>query len=337
MSYNRPKFCPNATWNTSATIFAASGIVGNSPYPVFVDTNNTLYTANRQYDSILIWREGQSVERKNISSVSSDPVAIFVSDSGDIYVDSMNPTTGVDKWSVNAQAPVKVMYTCGQCYGLFVDVIDNIYCSAKQKQKVVSKSLDNRLNVWKVVAGTDNTGSSSMELNWPSGIFVDTELNLYVADYGNHRVQKFRFGQIIGTTVVGTGAPGTISLTFPSAVVLDVDGYLFVSDSSGDRIVGSDAYGFRCILGCYGLGTQLNGPQGLSFDTYGNLYVADATNDRILKFLSIKQTCGKQQLIFKAKLQSHFLILGNSMTSTMNTGITNSFSKIIFKCKICLF
>ena len=34
------------------------------------------------------------------------------------------------------------------------------------------------------------------------------------------------------STVAGTGAPGTIDLINPSAVVLDADGYLFIVDKN---------------------------------------------------------------------------------------------------------
>ncbi len=82
----------------------------------------------------------------------------------------------------------------------------------------------------------------------PNGIFVDNNFNLYVADTGNHRIQFFQSGQLTATTVVGKGAPGTISLYNPTDVLLDADGYLFIVDSGNYRIVGSASNGFRCIF-----------------------------------------------------------------------------------------
>jgi len=35
------------------------------------------------------------------------------------------------------------------------------------------------------------SGSSSIQLNNPQGIAFDSAMNLYVADRGNHRIQKF--------------------------------------------------------------------------------------------------------------------------------------------------
>ena len=56
-----------------------------------------------------------------------------------------------------------------------------------------------------------------------------------------------------GTVVVGSGASRTIDLQCPSGIVLDADGYLFISDYSNHRIVGSGPSGFRCLVGCSGM------------------------------------------------------------------------------------
>ena len=46
------------------------------------------------------------------------------------------------------------------------------------------------------------------------GIFVDINLDLYVADYYNHRIQLFRLGELNGITVAGnTSLNTTITLS----------------------------------------------------------------------------------------------------------------------------
>ncbi len=47
------------------------------------------------------------------------------------------------------------------------------------------------MNLLKIVGGIGSAGSTSNTLNNPRGIFVDTTLNLYVADCGNNRIPKF--------------------------------------------------------------------------------------------------------------------------------------------------
>ena len=153
------------------------------------------------------------------------------------------------------------------------------------------------MNTTSPVAGTNSSGSASDRLSFPTGIFVTQTLNLYVADSGNHRVQLFLSGQMNATTVAGSGAPRTITLNVPVAVMLDGNGYLFICDFIGHRIIGSGADGFRCIPGCTsGTGSasdQLDHPWSFSFDSDGNLFVADSANNRIQKFVLDTNSCGE--------------------------------------------
>ena len=122
-------------------------------------------------------------------------------------------------------------------------------------------------------------------------------LDLYVADFNNDRIQLFRDEELNATTVVGAAAPGTISLYRPISIVVDADGYLFIVDRGNHRIVGSGPYGFRCLVGCSqvagALADQLNSPRVPSFDSYGNIFVTDEQNGRIQMFLLLNNTCGK--------------------------------------------
>lgn len=99
------------------------------------------------------------------------------------------------------------------------------------------------------------------------------------------------------TTVAGRQAPETITHRYPTDVVLDVDGYLFIVDSGNNRIVGSGSTGFRCIVGCSGTGglgsNQLYIPQIMAFDSYGKIYITDCGNNRTQKFLLATNSCGK--------------------------------------------
>ncbi|KAF9758246.1 RING finger protein nhl-1 [Nosema granulosis] len=189
------------------------------------------------------------------------------------------------------------MAGCSRCFGLFVDINNNLYCSQRDSHQVVSKSLNSPANALTIVAGTGCAGSDPNMLNIPYGIFVTINLDLYVADWGNDRIQLFRSGQLNATTVAGNGSTGTISLNRPRGVVLDGDGYLFIVDGNNNRIVGSGPYGFRCLVGCSGLAgaasNQLNIPWALSFDSDGNMFVADRGNNRIQNFLVSNNSCGK--------------------------------------------
>lgn len=276
--------------------FATNTWVGLNPYGVFVNTNNTVFVANRQSDLIRVWSPGSTVPSRNISGGLTNPFAIFATRTDDIYVDNGGTNNRVDVWSVNSTISQPAMYVCGICYGLLVTVNNYLYCSLYTQHQVISQSLDNRVNVWTIVAGTGVAGSTSVALNSPRGIVLDENFNLFVADFINDRIQMFPFGQLNGTTVVASTVPGTFSLYNPSSVILDADRYLFISDTYNHRIIGSGPYGYRCVAGCIGVGStadRLYYPMSISFDTFGNLYVADWTNDRIQRFMLRSNSCGK--------------------------------------------
>jgi hypothetical protein len=268
---------------------------------VFVDTNNTFYVTERDLDRIQVWLQGSMTPTRNMSAGLVSPSAVFATINGDVYIDNGASNGRVDKWTLNATNSVTAMYVNSRCYGLFVDINDNLYCSNGDLHQVVKKASYDNASTSTIIAGTGSYGSAPNMLNNPRGIFVDIELNLYVADCTNNRIQLFRSGQLNGTTEAGSGAPGTITLNCPTGVILDADGYLFIADYDNQRVISSGLNDYRCIAGCTGMSgsapNQLNHPHTLSFDSYGNLFVADTANNRIQKFFLATNSCGKCSII----------------------------------------
>ena len=94
---------------------------------------------------------------------------------------------------------------------------------------------------WTLVAGSSSglSGNSSTLLNGPTAVTLDSMGNMYVTEYGNHRIQFFFAGQSNGTTIAGvTGITGTASnlLYRPYSVVLDSQLNLYVADTYNHRI-----------------------------------------------------------------------------------------------------
>jgi hypothetical protein len=278
----------------NATTIANQSLVGYYPYGLFVNINNTLYVAETDYSRIQVWLDGNITPTRTISGNIYSPYSIFVTSSGDIYFDNIISYGEVDKWLLNATSGIPVMNVTGHCSGLFVSINNTLYCSLTYLHQVVTRSLDDVSNTLRIVAGTGCAGSASNMLLYQYGIFVDINFNLYVADYGNSRIQFFPPGQSNATTVAGYGASGTITLSYPTDVILDADGYLFIVDYGSSRIVGSGPTGFRCVVGCSGSGSsanQLANPQTMAFDSYGNIFVTDSGNSRIQKFILAADSC----------------------------------------------
>jgi hypothetical protein len=216
---------------------------------------------------------------------------------GDIYVDNGAPYNRVDVWRVNASSSVSTLSIGGQCFSVFIDANNSLYCSWNSLQKVIRRSLNSSDSQVITVAGTGCSGYLPDMLNSPHGVYVDINFDLYVADTNNHRIQLFQQGQLNGTTVAGGGAISTILLHKPTSVLLDFDGYMFIVDGQNNRIIGSSADGFRCIIGCTGTfgsaSDKLNLPRSMAFDSYGNIFVTDINNVRVQKFILSTNSCSK--------------------------------------------
>lgn len=293
-SYNQPRFCYIVSWESEG-ITLEINMSNFQPSGIYIDTNNTIYVANSGSDQILTWVDG------NISISSSIPgincsYAIFASTTDTIYLGSNIGILAGSAWPWNITNTTILLTSGNACFGLFVDITNTLYCSIRSNHYVVKKWLNDGKSTSAIIAGRDNAGSNSELLNSPRGIFVDINLDLYVADCGNNRVQLFKLGQIFASTVAGNGAPTTITLSCPTGVVLDGDKSLYIVDSQNHRIVGSSSNGFRCIIGCFGRGSQsnqLNNPSHMAFDSDGNIFVTDLDNKRIQKFPLATNSCSK--------------------------------------------
>ncbi len=225
------------------------------------------------------------------------PYSIFAASNGDMYVDTgKNSSACISKRTSNGSINGTVMYSGQKCFGIFIDINDTLYCSMRDVHQVVARSLNSVSDVLSVAAGIGCPGSSAEMLYLPSGIYVNTNFDLYVADCGNNRIQLFQSDPLNGTTIDIYGPGGTITLNCPTGVALDADSYLYIVDSGNQRIIGSGSSGFLCRIGCSGTSgsaaNQLNIPWSLSFDSYGNIFVADQGNNRIQKFALATNSCG---------------------------------------------
>jgi DNA-binding beta-propeller fold protein YncE len=125
-------------------------------------------------------------------------------------------------------------------------------------------------------------GSAPGQVDGALGLAVDTSGNVYVADMGNHRVQKIAAdGRWIAQwTAAG---PGIEPFNQPSDVALTADGnYLWVIDAGSGWLYRFNLEGELAAavnIARYGVFS----PRGLAVDINENLYVADTGNGRVLK------------------------------------------------------
>ena len=285
-------------WNPNGITFANISVLGSNTFCIFIDKNNIIYVPTRNIQRILIWENGTINPTEIIYTTSLNAEAIFVTSNRDIYTVDAIPTWQINKWKSNTNNSDAITYLYGECMGIFIDINNNLYFSVRHQHIIMKRSLNNISNILTIIAGTGCSGNTTNTFNEPIGIFLNTNFDLYVADFNNHRIQFIRSGTFDAITVAGAGSQGdTITLNFPTAVILDADNYLFITDYNNNRIVRSGPYGFQCICGCTGSASSASNmfdrPTNIAFDTYGNIYVVDEYNHRIQKFLRLNNTLGK--------------------------------------------
>ncbi|CAF1276848.1 unnamed protein product [Adineta ricciae] len=117
------------------------------------------------------------------------------------------------------------------------------------------------------------------------------DYSIYISDTLNHRVVKWFKNSTAGIVVAGGRGPGNHlqQLSFPRGIIGDHLGNIYIADSGNDRVVRwlKDARQGTIVVGGSGKGNdadQFNSLKGITFDRHGNLFVADKDNHRVQKF-----------------------------------------------------
>jgi sugar lactone lactonase YvrE len=215
----------------------------------------------------------------------------YVTDYGNKLIRKITPAGEVTTLAVNFNDP----------RGITIDSAGNLYVTDSFCQNICKITPGTAVTI---IAGNpsgvfsrgyaDGTGTAA-HFNEPSGITIDSAVNLYVADHLNHNIRKITPGGVVttiagridgfslGTSVDGTGTAARFS--GPEGITIDSAGNLYVVELSGDiRKITPGAVVTTIARGTGGLvpGSFIS-PKGITIDSAGNLYVTDAGNHNIRK------------------------------------------------------
>jgi sugar lactone lactonase YvrE len=147
--------------------------------------------------------------------------------------------------------------------------------------------------------GFDDNYASAAQFNTPSGVAIDKDGNIIIADTSNNRIRMLSADGRIVSTVAGSGVAGfrdgpagEAQFDGPVGVAVDKQGNIFVADTYNDRIrkiakdgnvttlAGAGSPGFRDGEASSAL---FDTPSGVAVDDNGTVFVADTANSSVRK------------------------------------------------------
>ncbi len=167
-------------------------------------------------------------------------------------------------------------------YCVFIDDDQTIYVADSWNHRIVEWKSDAKNG--QIVAGGNGSGNRNDQLNFPRKVIVDKENDsLIICDYDNRRIVRWPRRN-------GRSGETLISNIYCYDLIMDNDGYLYVSDWAKDEVRRwkmGETNGI-IVAGGNGRGNrldQLNGPYHIFIDEDHSVYVSDRENHRVMKWV----------------------------------------------------
>ncbi len=326
-----------------STFAGSSGISGNAdgtasiarfnePFDVAVDDSGNVYVADfgnhtirkvtpHGFVTTLAGRAGFPGSADGIGNTARfhAPSGVAVDTSANLYVtDSTNNTVrivtpaglvttlaGFPGFRGSADgAGSAARFNCP--YGIAVGLDNTIYVSDRYNmtiRKVTTSGVVTTLaGMAQQYGSSDGTGAYA-RFAFPHGVAVDSNNNVFVADFNNYAIRKITPAGVV-TTFVGSsdisgssdGIGNAASFSSPVGLALDKTGNLYVAEANSQTIrkvtpaaVVTTLAGVAPNHGSsdgIGSSAQFYGPISVVVDGAGNLFVADGNNHTIRKVTS---------------------------------------------------
>ena len=230
-----------------------------------------------------------NVEVTTISGLGGEDVA--VDGEGNLYV-TPNDSHAIFKITPDGNAHTLWSSSTGETpWGIAVDTKGNVFAIVLSSY-ILKIDADGKVSI---LAGSTESGDvdgqgAIARFNWPFGIALDKDGNLYVADSFNHKIRKIAPDGTVSTLAGSTsgykdGAGTNAQFGSPEDVATDGEGNVYVTDGYSIRKVTSDGQVSTVAgsaQGGYLDGTtanaRFNGLTGIVIDATGNLFVCDQEN-----------------------------------------------------------
>ncbi len=270
------------------------------PYGIAVDSKGRLYIADSKVGAVFIFNtETRDVDMlKNsvhahfariIGLAMDDDDRLFVSDPGLRHV-----------LVFNKEHKAEDVITDGMVEpgGLAIDTQNRLlYVADVAQDQVLVYDADTLKLLRRIgTGGHKHELTTPGDFSKPTGVAVDAEGNLYVADTMNNRIEIFDAdGQFISTFGKEGDGPGYFAR--PKGVAIDGDGHIWVADGMQDRVQVFNKEGQLLIaFGGHGLlPGQFQGLVGIAIDKRNRVFTTEIYPGRAQQFQYITDAQADQE------------------------------------------
>ncbi|CAF3367823.1 unnamed protein product [Rotaria socialis] len=254
-----------------------------SQHSYFQSEEEILLPPARQFEVVASLQMGPDVHVIQLKEVKPpivllEPVSLTPRSNKSTSEDAKKdkPHTGIDDVKIKVEQ-MKIVPESTATTPKTTICVPNIPANAKWAEKGIT------------VAGGNGSGNALNQLHGPSGVFVDNDQVVYVADTDNHRIVEWKVGTTSGQVIAGGNGKGNRAdqLNSPYDVFVDKEtDSLIISDTLNGRVVrwprANGTIGETIIdnISCV----------GVTMDDHRSLYVSDWVKHLVRQYNMSKKT-----------------------------------------------
>ncbi|HLX43438.1 MAG TPA: hypothetical protein VKR43_08385 [Bryobacteraceae bacterium] len=252
----------NRIWqfaNSALTVLAGSGTLGSSgdgvdaasaslanPEAIGFDQQGALYFTEYSAAKVRKILNGALTTVVDFSKfgIQTGSHGMLFDSSGRILL--ANPQ-GLLRWD-GSKLTVVTSYAMTDPFGIVADSAGNVYVSDRGTHQIVEFSAAGPVSIFAGLGtpgyGGDGGAATQASLNTPSGLAIDSQGTIYIADTGNQRIRTITSDGVMhtvaGSGVMAFAGDGTTAdfaeFANPSAVWVDSLANLYVADTGNNRV-----------------------------------------------------------------------------------------------------